>query len=90
MQFQMEKPIPLFFRDELSEESNFPGEGHFYHLHQTEPAPSIVAAICAALLACGLLDEGSVITAIRPVGTTNPWKMAGIVDLMAGRERFRL
>lgn len=90
MRDQMEQSLSLLFRDEIFEENNnFPDENHLTNFCRGEPAPSIVAAICGALLACGLLSEGSVITAIRPVGTANLWKKAGIMDLMAGRALIR-
>lgn len=90
MQGQLEKAPSLSFRDD-SEEENYSLKKEDC-LHNTQEEPSrylIIAAVSAALLACGLLHEGSVITAIRPVGSTNPWKMAGIIDLMAGRELLR-
>lgn len=49
-------------------------------------APRVVAAITAALLAGGYLRPGDRITSIRPVGGVNVWRLAGIMELMEGRE----
>ncbi len=48
--------------------------------------PQVVAAITAALAAAGYLSTGSQITSIRPVKRTNAWKMAGLRELMLGRD----
>lgn len=72
--------------DSLEGNDCLPGdENDLEHLNQVQLTPSIVAVIFGALLACGLLGEGSRVTAIRPVRAANPWKLAGIMDLMAGR-----
>ncbi|HHW43002.1 hypothetical protein GFC01_09025 [Desulfofundulus thermobenzoicus] len=51
-----------------------------------EVNPQVVAAITAALAAAGYLTEGSRITGIRPSKQINAWKLAGIRELMNGRE----
>lgn len=87
---QKEKNLSLIFRDEiLTEDNDLHEENCLHNIIQPGLKPSIIAAISAALLACGLLSERSVITAIRPAGKASPWKMAGILDLMAGRELIR-
>ena len=42
--------------------------------------PAVVAAICGALLAGGLIGERERVVAVRP--QKNPWKRAGLVELM--------
>lgn len=53
---------------------------------QAQVTPEIVAAITGALIASGLLDEGSKITGIRPLAKQNAWKRAGLTELMQGRD----
>lgn len=48
--------------------------------------PQIVAAITAALVAAGYLSKGSRIASVRSLKRMNPWKMAGLRELMLGRD----
>lgn len=76
--------------DVQNDETYYVEDNGFQKDLQDEPFPMVVAAICGTLLACGLLPRGSVITAVRKVSPANPWKMAGILEIMAGRVRNRL
>lgn len=87
MRDPMNQPLSLFFRDvNFKENTGFPHE--YNEFCRDEMEPSIVAAISGALLACGLLGDSSVITAIKPLAVSKAWKKAGIMDLMAGRDLF--
>lgn len=81
------KAFSLIFADDSLEGNDClpKAENNLAHVNQAELTPSIVAVIFGSLLACGLLGEGSRVTAIRPVRAANPWKLAGIMDLMASR-----
>ncbi|MGB9802350.1 hypothetical protein [Desulfofundulus sp.] len=48
--------------------------------------PQVVAAIAAALAASGYLSAGGQICSIRPLKRVNAWKMAGLRELMLGRD----
>lgn len=50
------------------------------------PGPEIIAILAAALIAGGFMDKNSVITAVRPAAKSSAWKMAGVRDLMNGRD----
>lgn len=48
--------------------------------------PAVVAAMCGALLAGGFIGEGERVVAVRPLKKRNPWKWAGLMDLMDSRD----
>lgn len=87
MKEQIEESPILSWQNELEEENySLSEEDCLHNAIGEESRPELYAAICAALLACGLLNDNFVITAIRPL---SPWRMAGILDLMVGRDLNR-
>lgn len=81
-----ENGLALIFRDYYDEDDWIPGDDKSVYEHEGIK-PATIAAICGALLACGLLHEKSVIKSIRRATTgVNPWKVAGLMDLMMSRE----
>lgn len=55
---------------------------------QAKVDPRVVAAIAAALTAAGYITDERQIKLIRPA-KMNPWKRAGLEELMWGRELRR-
>ncbi|MEW5952709.1 MAG: hypothetical protein AB1815_02980 [Bacillota bacterium] len=75
----------LDFRDDYDEVDFIPDDDRYMYENEGIK-PVIIAAICGALLACGLRNK-SVIKSIRRATTgINPWKAAGLMDLMLSRE----
>lgn len=81
-----EQGLALVFRDDYEEVDCIPGDDRYMYEYEGVK-PATIAAICGALLACGLLNEKSVIKSVRRATSgLNPWKVAGLLDLMLSRE----
>lgn len=79
----------LFFDKEEEEEQASEGvtfEETTWETGSAGAGPEIVAILAAALIAGGLMDKRSVITAVRPDAEGVAWRKAGLRDLMICRD----
>lgn len=66
------------------EEDYINWEHHGEEFYSLGVRPAVVAAICGALLAGGLIGERERVVAVR--AQKNPWKRAGLLELMDSRD----